>query len=253
MIIANIDSYLSQARFQRYRDLCNNNDKKAIQLYKANIRLSQSFYPLLTILEISLRNSIDNFYSNYFSDPNWMRNQKNYFMSDPLLWGNDYMKRKVTEAENKHGTNITHGRIIAEQTFGVWVCFFQKSYYKTLSGSSIRVFQNLPPEIKRRNIYKRLDSIRMFRNRIYHYEPICFKEHNNINYFNLEKTILNYTYILEVMNWISEELVQMVSDLDDVQYELLRTEILAKKLSFLQKRIKKLNLKYIQVKSIFNH
>lgn len=50
--------YLSTPRFNTYLSKTNNNFEKAYTLYQVNIQLSEAFYPLLSVLEVSLRNSI---------------------------------------------------------------------------------------------------------------------------------------------------------------------------------------------------
>lgn len=54
-----IDPYVSRKRFSTYLKETNNDFEKAIQLYQTNIQFSEAFYPLLSILEISLRNAIN--------------------------------------------------------------------------------------------------------------------------------------------------------------------------------------------------
>jgi hypothetical protein len=66
--------FLSNPRFQVYLDKTGNDFEKAIQLYKANIELSEAFYPILSILEISLRNAINQKLSDHFNDPFWFKN-----------------------------------------------------------------------------------------------------------------------------------------------------------------------------------
>jgi len=53
------ESAFSKTRLDRYLAACYGNKRKAIKLYRLNIKLSQSFYALLGIFEIILRNSID--------------------------------------------------------------------------------------------------------------------------------------------------------------------------------------------------
>lgn len=53
--LGNIRKYISDARLQNYLDVCQNNYPKALKLYQVNMRLSQSFYPLLSLVEVILR------------------------------------------------------------------------------------------------------------------------------------------------------------------------------------------------------
>lgn len=59
-----LDGYLSHAK-------CNNSKTDALIAYSWNIELSQSLYPALQILEITLRNSLHQALSINFSTEYW--------------------------------------------------------------------------------------------------------------------------------------------------------------------------------------
>jgi hypothetical protein len=59
-----LDGYLSHAK-------CNNSKTNALIAYSWNIELSQSLYPALQILEITLRNSLHQALSTSFSTEYW--------------------------------------------------------------------------------------------------------------------------------------------------------------------------------------
>ncbi len=50
---------MSKERLETYLRHHKNHFEKAISHYKINILISEAFYPLLAILEVGLRNSID--------------------------------------------------------------------------------------------------------------------------------------------------------------------------------------------------
>ncbi len=54
-----IDRIISSERFQPYLEHHNQNQEKAFLYFQSNILISEAFYPLLSILEVGLRNSID--------------------------------------------------------------------------------------------------------------------------------------------------------------------------------------------------
>lgn len=55
----NFEQALSPERLQRYLDACNNDTRKAMTLYRYNLRLSQEMFTILSCFEITLRNAID--------------------------------------------------------------------------------------------------------------------------------------------------------------------------------------------------
>ena len=101
-----IRKYLSAARLIRYEEACNNDQKKVLKVYQANLKLSQAFYPLLSLFEVVLRNALNDEPTKHFSDPEWLKNQVNHFMSDPLLTYYDYrLKRNKTNDFLKKSVN----------------------------------------------------------------------------------------------------------------------------------------------------
>lgn len=74
-----IEDFLSEPRFQPYFDYCEKNGEKALKLYQMNLRLNGAFFPILSMLEVALRNSIDKIMTtNYptINDSNWITQLK---------------------------------------------------------------------------------------------------------------------------------------------------------------------------------
>ena len=82
MNFANLETHLSTPRLSRYLLATNGNKKKVIKAYKLNLELAQAFHPLLGFLEVVLRNNINNELSKFWSDSNWIINQKTIFAFD---------------------------------------------------------------------------------------------------------------------------------------------------------------------------
>lgn len=229
--------YFSQEWLQKYEQALGGNTSKVHRLYKANIRLAQSFYPLLTILEVALRNAIDKCLIQHFNDPDWIRNQVNGYMSDPLLGRlrNPYsMKNMAIKTINKNH-NRSHGKLISDINFGFWTEFFEKKHYGLLQGKVDHIFSNKPSTIKRNNIYDRLNEIRRFRNRVAHHEPVCFKPRTST--FDLSQALKIHQYSYEVLEWLDLEIAQWPKDIDTVNYELLRIDAIRNGGMNLDKRI----------------
>jgi hypothetical protein len=218
--------YFSSARINRYITATSNSSSRAIKLYKANLKISQCFHPLLGVLEVALRNRLSDVLSGFFSDPDWIINQKTGFMDAPSLTfiykknglqkKNDFLLREVRKAEKrlrKTGTPITSGKIIAEQTFGFWTDLFEVYHYKLLKGKPIQVFATLPTGYGRKEICEELDKIRRFRNRINHNEPVCFSGTN----IDFTTALEVYNSIIDIMTWIDPALIKFISNLDKVK------------------------------------
>lgn len=218
--------HLSFPRLNKYLYISKGNKANAIQLYKQNIRVSKAFLPLLSTLEVVLRNGINEALTAYFSDSDWIINQKSGFMIDPTLGyfdrkrgifvKNDFLLTEVLRAEKrlrKSRTPLSTSKIIAEQMFGFWTDLFELQHYKLLKGRPIKMFCNLPSGYGRKEIYDALNKIRLHRNRIYHNEPICFDSNGKSCFCD---AIVIHKLILDVFLWIDPNLIGWLEDIDEV-------------------------------------
>ena len=146
---------------------------------------------LLSIFEVSLRNSINYYFINKISDK-WL-------YSDIL---HSDTKQRVKEATNKilqRKEIVTHDKIIAELSFGFWTSLFRKSYSNMIRIKDIKsIFPNIPSKntrlINRNILDKQLNYIRKFRNRVFHYERII----NKVEYENMQDEIYNLLMYFDV-------------------------------------------------------
>jgi hypothetical protein len=232
MNVNTLEQIVSKARLQPYIVSQPQNPERAVALYEQNIALAQSFYPLLSSLEVALRNALDKQCSALFADPNWLTSQKTGFMVASRLTyidhsgkqrTNDFLKRSIEEAEStlrRQKKILSQGRIISELTFGFWTELFDRTHYSLLKGVPIKIFPNLPPTIRRVQIYDRLRDIRRFRNRIYHNEPICFVN----GMCDLAPAEKIGREALDLISWLSADMFQWISVIDHSQQEILKTK-----------------------------
>lgn len=71
MDTADLEKLLSEKRLGTYYNLFPKDKEKAIEYYTFNTQISESLYPLLSNLEIVLRNSIHNSFSIHFKSADW--------------------------------------------------------------------------------------------------------------------------------------------------------------------------------------
>ncbi|MCF8234041.1 MAG: Abi family protein [Bacteroidales bacterium] len=228
-----IKKYISAARLHKYELVCNNDERKILKLYQVNLNLSQSFYPLLSLFEVIIRNAINEELIDHFTDPNWLRNQRSGFMSDSALTYrengrikiNDYLKSSVNKALRKLERNSSQDKIIADLTLGFWVSLFEKTHYRLLQGRPIQVFYRLPEGTNRSGIHKDLISIRNLRNRVYHNEPIIFEEANPGNYiFSLSKPKDNYRMIKNFFSYLNLDFDRWTRKINNIPLEINRAQ-----------------------------
>lgn len=140
----------------------------AIARYIYNIALCKSLYPLISIFEITLRNSIDRALENYFKLTDW--NNVIQLQQSEIMMINDAMLKI-----KRQGKKYSHGRLIAELTLGFWVALMGRKY--NTQGFQFAVIKNClhgcPSNQKSSGaIQKNLSEIRFLRNRIAHHERI---------------------------------------------------------------------------------
>ncbi len=198
MQVADLERLLSQSRLTTYYQLFPNDKQKAIEYYQLNTQIAESLYPLLSNLEIVLRNAIHNSFSIHFKNTNWYAHVTYPELQDQI----NIAKSKISASKNQ----ITIDKLVSELTLGFWTSLFNKNYAKDYWKPLMYAFPLLSKQQKHRNVIAfKLNNIRKFRNRIFHYEPIC----NDLNILST-----NHTNILEVLQWINTDIVNWTKQID---------------------------------------
>ena len=205
IINAIVDRIISQERLQPYLNHHSGNYEKAIAHYKANVLISESFYPLISILEVGLRNSIDKQFIRRFTDNKWYEN------IEFVRIVSKYQIDRISDARSNIQSSkkeITTGRIVSELTFGFWTSLFDTKFELTLWKNLRFAFPNCPKQNRKRKIISaKLNSIRKFRNRIFHHESISW---------NLEVLESYKQDIIEGINWLDKDLLIWIDELNHV-------------------------------------
>lgn len=228
------ESLISQPRISRYLAAASNNQYKAQELYLANLKVAQTFHPLLSLTEIILRNRINVVFTSYFNNSNWILSEVNGFMSHASLTKYDrntraqvpdqWLKQEVIKAQRKlrsSNTLVTYGKVIAEQQFGFWTELFEIKYYRLLQGKPIQIFSSLPVNYGRSEVARDLNGLRKFRNRINHNEHICLNDQNKLD-FTMAKDV--YSTIKNILKWIDPDLIDLISEIDEVISSITKAE-----------------------------
>ncbi|MCL2207329.1 MAG: Abi family protein [Fibromonadales bacterium] len=188
---------LSKSRLDRYKNAFNGDTEKALLLYKLNIELSKQFYGMLNFFEIMFRNAINEHYSHYFSNNDWILSKLNTdFFSE-------HNKSSIIKEEDRllKANCYSADKLVASLSLGFWVSLFSKHSYAKGDKTLLRIFPNKQKGMNQKDIYQELDSIRVFRNRIAHYESICFNKNNDISVDYAEESlylILKYVDFMDI-------------------------------------------------------
>ena len=170
---------LSAERLHRYLLACGNDTRKAMTLYRLNLSLSQEVFTILSCFEVAVRNAIDRILTTSLG-PDWLR--------DAVLPGGIFdipgcrdSAKIIRKAYNRlmRDGSYTHPKLIAEMEFGVWKYMFANPQYRATGRKLLDIFPNKPrssatAQYNNTYIFNVLDGVNILRNRIAHYEPICF-------------------------------------------------------------------------------
>lgn len=230
-----IKKYISANRLRKYELVCNNDYKKALKLYQTNVRLSQAFYPLLSMIEIIIRNALNEELSIYFNDKDWLQNQINGFMNDHKLVKFDrnlgrnifdnFLQKSVQNSVRDLGVKVSQNNIIADLKFGYWTKFYSLPCSKVLKNAPMKIFTNAPHFVGRNTINGKLNAIRDFRNRVYHNEPIIFDIDSSGNViFNLDKSYQIYEDTKLIFEWLNLDFNKWTKRINNVPFELERAK-----------------------------
>jgi hypothetical protein len=177
---------LSKERLGSYMALATNDLRGAIRLYERNTSLSEALYGLLQGLEVSLRNAMHQALALGLGRKDWY---------DSIVWQVAQQEQiaNAKEGLQKKGKPITPGGMVAELSLGFWVGLTGPKYSVDLWEQHLyKAFPNA--KLGRKQLNKRLERIRILRNRVAHHEPILSRD--------LEKDVDS---ILETIGWISRD------------------------------------------------
>ena len=197
-----------------YFDRYPGEENKAILHYEQNIRLSESFGPSLSVFEVTLRNSLIRELERMSGQKEWYL----FFKSHPVLVGlYNYISTACSHI-SRRGEEPTVDKINGELTLGFWVSLFNAEYEQYLWKDLRRAFPNLPKNQKqRKRVSSPLNTIRFFRNRVYHNESISW---------SLAKLSSLHSTIIEVIEWMNSDLPTWLRRID--RYDYVKTKTLLK-------------------------
>jgi len=167
---------LSAPRIGKFRMACKGDKNKALILYRYNIKLCQKFYGVLGVLEVVLRNAINEHFKIQLNDNDWLVTQS---QSGFLVNCQDAIFKERNKLVNNR--KYTHDKLVASLSLGTWTIMFSRNCYKNSGKTLLRIFPNKTLGLNQRDIYADLDKIRTFRNRIAHHEPLCFDSAGSVN------------------------------------------------------------------------
>ena len=208
-----LEKWFSKQRFRKFLQYTSNDVVQAEQLYIDNIMLSEALYPVLSVFEVSFRNSVHQQLSYFYDRDDWYE-----------AWRNSYddlskLVKRIDEAIaeiKKRDEEVNTGKVIAEMSLGFWVSMFNVSYERILWKPLRLCFKNLSKSRRKRHpVSANLNKIRKLRNRVYHYEPICW---------NQDTLKQGYDIIITTLGWLDTDLPKWVDEIDEFETVLNKVQ-----------------------------
>lgn len=172
--MSEITDLLSEKRLAKYKGI-SKEDAVACHLY--NCELAESFYSSLSYFEIILRNKIDRVFSKYLGD-DWI------FKEEYIIGRNqDNMKSALAHMKDTKKSSKDKNHIISELNLGFWVYLFLPAYNETIWKKHPQMLQEIFDGCKDisvlSRIFNKLNRIRMYRNKIFHYGSLLVVAEEN--------------------------------------------------------------------------
>ncbi|EOD9565240.1 TPA: hypothetical protein ACN34E_004507 [Vibrio parahaemolyticus] len=222
-----LSNVLPQQRLSMYEKIFRTNDPVEIHgSYIWSVKVAASIQPLLSTLEVALRNSIHNSATASISD-DWydalstrVRSSWKHKGRDKsnIAWHQSQVQNIKTKIQGKQapkGLN-KHDLLVAKMDFGFWdnllrACFSINGDSNALWPQCMpSVFPNLPKGHTNTTVQTKISELRELRNDIAHNSPVW--KHKSVKD---EQSALVYVNskideILEVIQWLSQEKVDWI-------------------------------------------
>ncbi len=179
MRFSEFEKLMSSKRMKRYLDACGGKTRKAMTLYRYNLRLSQDMFTIISCFEVALRNAIDEVLTQELG-ADWLRDSilPGGVFYNPKFGDTAKIIRKAYQGLLRRNA-YSHSKLLAEMEFGVWKHLFSTPHFTATGRVLLRVFPDKPKssasfQYNNSFLYNELDSVNRLRNRIAHHEPVCF-------------------------------------------------------------------------------
>ena len=211
------ENIMSSYRMSRYVTACGGNTKKAMTLYRLNLRLSQEMFTVISCFEVALRNAIDKHYLTTLG-ADWLQNAA----ATGGIFDNRFCRitaHSINDEIYALGGHYAHGKVVAGLGFGIWRYLFAAHQYQQAGQTLLRIFPAKPrstatTQYNQTYVFNQLAHINNIRNRIAHHEPICFQSGLPITSTLYARQ--NYNLILQLFQWMSLDESALLYGLDHI-------------------------------------
>lgn len=202
-------------------------DKELIAAYMVLQSLQEKFYLPMQLVEITLRNNVNDGIKELLINRGATINQSNrWYNTVPVTTTS---KSQVAQAKQKaacevRGRGHNHHDVVARLTFGFWVYLLHSPH--RLTGAANRDHQLWPflndrvfPNRGGKGIpalFNDLNTLNKLRNRLFHHEPIWLGNGVNSKQRALDKLQNNYSLVMDVLGYLSPDKLILVNSINMV-------------------------------------
>ncbi|EID54181.1 hypothetical protein [Saccharomonospora xinjiangensis] len=196
-----VHDFVSPPRFKPYLKAASGDVATAVRLYWWNIEVSSAFYPSLHFLEVALRNAMHRQLAGTFARDDWWETASLLKVSLSKVYA---ARAKLTE-RGRPPKPLTADDVMAQLSLGFWTSLTSKRHDQILWVPCLhRAFPHYRGA--RERLHRELDTVRLFRNRIMHHEPIF---HRDLG--------ADRRTILRLLGYLSPRLLEQLTPYDRVE------------------------------------
>ena len=186
---ASLSRMISAERFSTYLTAAGHDEARALLLYLWNAQMGEAFHLPIQAVEVGLRNCVDHALRSEFGSAWWNDAAFRALIARPQVGTIDAALHDIA----KRGASPASGRMVAGLSFGFWATMLKPRTNPRIWSRRLRsAFPDLPPAEDRRSLERRVQAIRMLRNRIAHHEPIIRRD-----------TSRDYAELMTTLRWMS--------------------------------------------------
>jgi hypothetical protein len=217
MRFIDFENVMTHARMSRYLAASAGNSRRAMTLYRKNLKLSQELFTVISCFEVALRNAIDGHYVATIGN-NWLQNAAN---AGGIFDNRNcrLTQTNINDAIRKLHPAYTHNKLVAELGFGFWRYMFAHHQFGRAGRTLLAILPGKPrstPAIQYNHtfVFNKLAAINDLRNRIAHHEPVCFLPGRPVK--DTAYARQHYNQILELFHWMGINEAALLYGLDHI-------------------------------------
>lgn len=171
------------------------------QRYLWNIKLCEALYPVLNLLEVTLRNNLHSALWLHTGHEDWYASfhfdqREAQAIQDTII----LLKRNRKP--------VSPGAVVAEMSFGFWCSLFDVRYehsQRLWPWLASQILRHAPRhERQRKSLSRRLNRLRLLRNRVFHYEPI----------WHWHDLRVQHAEAVEFLTWLNADMATVLASVD---------------------------------------